>query len=114
MPNTNGILPCVIAISLCPNLPPPPASLRALPDSCSYSSAVSALNGSASRAFLAVLAKFSMTRCPAGYGKLTGTRKPLRFLMRLILSSRCVDGPGGAMLTHEDYRQLAERCALLA
>jgi hypothetical protein len=54
-----------------------------------------------------------MTRHPAGYGKLTGNRKRLRFLMRLILSSRCVDGRG-AMLTREDYRQLAERCALLA
>ena len=57
-----------------------------------------------------------MMRHPASYGKLTGNRKPLRFLMRSILSSRCVDGRGcdAAMLTREDYRQLAERCALLA
>jgi len=33
MPNTNGILPCVIAIFLCPNLLPPPASRPGYPSS---------------------------------------------------------------------------------
>jgi hypothetical protein len=60
-----------------------------------------------------MLKRAFVTRHPAGYGKLTGNRKSLRFVMRLILSSRYVDGRG-AMLTREDYRQLAERCALLA
>jgi hypothetical protein len=35
MPNTHGILRDVIAISLCPNLPPPPASPLAHPGSSS-------------------------------------------------------------------------------
>jgi hypothetical protein len=47
-----------------------------------------------------------------GYSKLTRKLRTRRLPARLSLSS--ISGIRGAMLTSEDYRQLAERCALLA
>lgn len=55
-----------------------------------------------------------MTQAPAaGYGKLT-RKSRTSTVPHAIYPKLQVLRIGGAMLTSEDYRQLAERCALLA
>jgi hypothetical protein len=55
-----------------------------------------------------------MRHCACGYSKLTRKLRTRRLSSKLNLSSSGPTEAGSKVLTPEDFRQLAERCALLA